>query len=170
MYTWNIFWLVSLPVNSFNYLFKISSSIMEGEQSLRRFSPEVMVQDPNIRNAISLLPPIILFHGTADYSIPSDDRFESALDLILWLHLIIFSSHGAWGLLGCWYKFYYWHSCFKVIVLHGVKLSKTLLSFERCSCPPDLVRSDHNFSSIGVYPSGLLNGYKDSSSKYKLLY
>ncbi|XP_062163555.1 isoprenylcysteine alpha-carbonyl methylesterase ICME-like [Alnus glutinosa] len=48
-------------------------SIMEGEESLRRFSPEVVVQDPNIRNAISLLPPIILFHGTADYSIPSDD-------------------------------------------------------------------------------------------------
>ncbi|EXB65559.1 putative isoprenylcysteine alpha-carbonyl methylesterase ICMEL1 [Morus notabilis] len=46
--------------------------IMEGEQSLRRFSPEVMVQDPNIKNAVSLLPPIVLFHGTADYSIPSD--------------------------------------------------------------------------------------------------
>ncbi|PON87945.1 Alpha/beta hydrolase fold [Trema orientale] len=47
-------------------------SIMEGEQSLRQFSPEVMVQDPNIKNAVSLLPPIVLFHGTADYSIPSD--------------------------------------------------------------------------------------------------
>lgn len=47
-------------------------SIMEGEQSLQRFSPEVMVQDPSIRNAVSLLPPTILFHGTADYSIPSD--------------------------------------------------------------------------------------------------
>lgn len=47
-------------------------SIMEGEESLRLYSPEVMVQDPNIRNAVSLLPPIILFHGTADYSIPSD--------------------------------------------------------------------------------------------------
>ncbi|KAM7464396.1 hypothetical protein LguiA_032517 [Lonicera macranthoides] len=47
-------------------------SIMEGEQSLRRFSPEVIVQDPNMRNTVSLLPPVILFHGTADYSIPSD--------------------------------------------------------------------------------------------------
>lgn len=47
-------------------------SIMEGEQSLPRFSPEVMVQDPNIRSAVSLLPPIVLFHGTGDYSIPSD--------------------------------------------------------------------------------------------------
>ncbi|XP_068326236.1 probable isoprenylcysteine alpha-carbonyl methylesterase ICMEL1 [Pyrus communis] len=46
--------------------------IMEGEQSLQRFSPELMIQDPNVRNAASLLPPIILFHGTADYSIPSD--------------------------------------------------------------------------------------------------
>ncbi|CAL5338720.1 unnamed protein product [Camellia sinensis] len=47
-------------------------SIMEGEQSIRRFSPEVMVQDPNIKNAVSLLPPVVLFHGTGDYSIPSD--------------------------------------------------------------------------------------------------
>lgn len=47
-------------------------SIMEGDESLRRFSPEVMIQDPNIGNAISLLPPIVLFHGTGDYSIPSD--------------------------------------------------------------------------------------------------
>lgn len=47
-------------------------SIMEGEQYLKRFSPEVMVQDPSIRNAISFLPRIILFHGTSDLSIPSD--------------------------------------------------------------------------------------------------
>ncbi|KAL6577713.1 hypothetical protein OROMI_010041 [Orobanche minor] len=47
-------------------------SIMEGEESLRRYSPEVMVQDRANSNAVSLLPPIILFHGTADYSIPSD--------------------------------------------------------------------------------------------------
>lgn len=47
-------------------------SIMDGEQSLRRFSPEVIVQDPKYRSAVSLLPPIILFHGSADYSIPSD--------------------------------------------------------------------------------------------------
>ncbi|XP_009617184.1 probable isoprenylcysteine alpha-carbonyl methylesterase ICMEL1 [Nicotiana tomentosiformis] len=45
-------------------------SIMEGEQGLRRYSPEVMAQDPNIKSAVSLLPPIVLFHGTADYSIP----------------------------------------------------------------------------------------------------
>ncbi|XP_009769055.1 putative isoprenylcysteine alpha-carbonyl methylesterase ICMEL1 isoform X1 [Nicotiana tabacum] len=45
-------------------------SIMEGEQGLRRYSPEVMAQDPNVQNAVSLLPPIVLFHGTADYSIP----------------------------------------------------------------------------------------------------
>jgi len=50
---------------------------MEGEQSLRRFSPEVIVQDPEYRNAVSTLPPIILFHGTADYSIPADARLGS---------------------------------------------------------------------------------------------
>lgn len=54
-------------------------SIMEGEQSLRRYSPEVMVQDPQIKTAVTRLPPIILFHGTADYSIPSDARSESSL-------------------------------------------------------------------------------------------
>ncbi|KAK4777906.1 hypothetical protein SAY87_018093 [Trapa incisa] len=46
--------------------------IMEGEQSLRRFSPELMAQDPNVRTSVSRLPPFVLFHGTADYSIPSD--------------------------------------------------------------------------------------------------
>lgn len=49
---------------------------MEGEQSLERFSPEVMVQDPRFRHAVSLLPLIVLLHGTADYSIPSDARCD----------------------------------------------------------------------------------------------
>lgn len=47
-------------------------SIMEGEQSLELFSPEVIVQDPRFRHAVSLLPLIVLLHGTADHSIPSD--------------------------------------------------------------------------------------------------
>ncbi|XAR55869.1 hypothetical protein NMG60_11036099 [Bertholletia excelsa] len=47
-------------------------SIMEGEQSLGRYSPELVVQDPNIRDAVALLPPIVLFHGSGDYSIPSN--------------------------------------------------------------------------------------------------
>ncbi|KAL3336655.1 hypothetical protein AABB24_029355 [Solanum stoloniferum] len=47
-------------------------SIMEGEQGLRQYSPELMAQDPNTKNAVSLLPPMVLFHGTADYSIPCD--------------------------------------------------------------------------------------------------
>lgn len=47
-------------------------SIMEGEQGLRQYSPELMAQDPNIKDAVSLLPPMVLFHGTADYSIPCD--------------------------------------------------------------------------------------------------
>lgn len=49
-------------------------SIMEGEESLHQFSPEVRIQDPTIRDVVSLLPPITLFHGTADYSIPSASR------------------------------------------------------------------------------------------------
>ncbi|GAV75941.1 LOW QUALITY PROTEIN: hypothetical protein CFOL_v3_19417, partial [Cephalotus follicularis] len=44
---------------------------MEGEESFQILSPEVTVRDPNIRDAISLLP-FTLFHGSSDYSIPSD--------------------------------------------------------------------------------------------------
>lgn len=55
---------------------------MEGEESLRRFSPELMIQDPNVANAASLLPPVVLFHGTGDYSIPSDARFGSLIEEI----------------------------------------------------------------------------------------
>jgi prenylcysteine alpha-carboxyl methylesterase len=47
-------------------------SIMEGEESLRQFSPELVVQNPNLKHIIARLPPFILFHGTDDYSIPSD--------------------------------------------------------------------------------------------------
>ncbi|XP_010460369.1 PREDICTED: probable isoprenylcysteine alpha-carbonyl methylesterase ICMEL1 [Camelina sativa] len=47
-------------------------SIMEGEESLRQYSPELVVQNPDLKHIIARLPPIILFHGTADYSIPSD--------------------------------------------------------------------------------------------------
>ncbi|XVF42967.1 hypothetical protein PTKIN_Ptkin02bG0002400 [Pterospermum kingtungense] len=56
-------------------------SIMEGEDSLREFSPEVLIQDSNVKHSVSLLPPIILFHGTGDYSIPSDSSksFADAL-------------------------------------------------------------------------------------------
>ncbi|KAG8384533.1 hypothetical protein BUALT_Bualt04G0127800 [Buddleja alternifolia] len=47
-------------------------SIMEGEKSLEQFSPEIIVQNPGLGSAASLLPHIILFHGTSDYSIPVD--------------------------------------------------------------------------------------------------
>ncbi|KAJ7971180.1 isoprenylcysteine alpha-carbonyl methylesterase ICME [Quillaja saponaria] len=53
-------------------------SIMEGEQSLPRFSPEVKIMDPCIKDAIPLLPQIILYHGTTDYSIPPDASKEFA--------------------------------------------------------------------------------------------
>ncbi|XP_021763500.1 isoprenylcysteine alpha-carbonyl methylesterase ICME-like [Chenopodium quinoa] len=68
-------------------------SIMEGESSLKKYSPELRVQDKSIAKAVSLLPPFILFHGTEDKSIPSvaSENFADALknagghaDLILY--------------------------------------------------------------------------------------
>ncbi|KAH1238720.1 putative isoprenylcysteine alpha-carbonyl methylesterase ICMEL1 [Glycine max] len=58
--------------------------IMEEEESLRMFSPEVMIQDPNIGNANSLLPPVVFFHGSGNYSIPLDacKTFSEALKRI----------------------------------------------------------------------------------------
>nr|GMD51820.1 probable isoprenylcysteine alpha-carbonyl methylesterase ICMEL2 isoform X1 [Ipomoea batatas] len=50
----------------------IFMSIMEGEKSLKNFSPEMLVQDPSSKAALSLLPNFILFHGTDDRSIPSN--------------------------------------------------------------------------------------------------
>ncbi|KAL0350561.1 UNVERIFIED_CONTAM: Isoprenylcysteine alpha-carbonyl methylesterase ICME [Sesamum radiatum] len=47
-------------------------SIMEGEKALEEFSPELIIQHPSTGDAVSLLPRIILFHGTADDSIPCD--------------------------------------------------------------------------------------------------
>ncbi|KAK7266738.1 hypothetical protein RIF29_19390 [Crotalaria pallida] len=56
-------------------------SIMEGEHSLKKFSPEIKIQDPCNKDSIPLLPTIILFHGTDDYSIPpvASERFADAL-------------------------------------------------------------------------------------------
>lgn len=49
---------------------------MEGEESLEQFSPGVRMKDPSVRKAASLLPHIVLFHGSADYSIPPEARLD----------------------------------------------------------------------------------------------
>ncbi|CAA3025641.1 isoprenylcysteine alpha-carbonyl methylesterase ICME [Olea europaea subsp. europaea] len=54
-----------------------------GEKLLEQFSPEVIVQDPSSDKAVSLLPHIVLFHGTTDSSIPSDERFAFLLRMML---------------------------------------------------------------------------------------
>lgn len=63
---------------------QIFFSMMEGEKSLPKFSPEYMVLTPAFRRAVPLLPPITLYHGTADYSIPhvSSVAFAVALRLV----------------------------------------------------------------------------------------
>ncbi|XP_024923371.2 isoprenylcysteine alpha-carbonyl methylesterase ICME isoform X2 [Ziziphus jujuba] len=72
---------MSLSVSQIQAYFGLSGGIMEGEKSLKLYSPEVRIQDPSIQHAVSLLPPIILFHGTADNSIPSEasQTFADAL-------------------------------------------------------------------------------------------
>lgn len=47
---------------------------MEGEKALEQFSPEILIRNPSSNGAIPLLPRIVLFHGTSDNSIPSDER------------------------------------------------------------------------------------------------
>lgn len=47
---------------------------MEGEESLRKFSPQLLVKDA-VRSAVSLLPHIILLHGTSDCSMPPAERW-----------------------------------------------------------------------------------------------
>ncbi|KAI8541822.1 hypothetical protein RHMOL_Rhmol08G0091800 [Rhododendron molle] len=63
---------ISWSVSQIKAYFGLSGGIMEGEKSLQHFSPEIRIQDPRICNAVAMLPQIILFHGTSDYSIPSD--------------------------------------------------------------------------------------------------
>jgi prenylcysteine alpha-carboxyl methylesterase len=43
--------------------------VMEGEESLPLFSPELLVLSPAFQEAVPHLPSISLFHGTADCSI-----------------------------------------------------------------------------------------------------
>uniref|UniRef100_A0A1J3F1X4 protein-S-isoprenylcysteine alpha-carbonyl methylesterase n=1 Tax=Noccaea caerulescens TaxID=107243 RepID=A0A1J3F1X4_NOCCA len=60
-------------------------SIMEGQESFDKFSPEVRLKDPIVgKAAASLLPPIILLHGSSDYSIPCDasKTFAEALQAV----------------------------------------------------------------------------------------
>ncbi|CAH8313461.1 unnamed protein product [Eruca vesicaria subsp. sativa] len=47
-------------------------SIMEGEESFEQFSPSIRLKEPRVRKAASLLTHIVLFHGSEDYSIPSE--------------------------------------------------------------------------------------------------
>ncbi|CAO1945296.1 unnamed protein product [Urochloa humidicola] len=58
-------------------------SIMEGEGSLSRYSPEIVAKTSSAET-IALLPPIVLMHGTDDYSIPSSasQSFVDALQQV----------------------------------------------------------------------------------------
>jgi prenylcysteine alpha-carboxyl methylesterase len=51
---------------------------MEGEESLSRYSPEIVAKTSSAET-IALLPLIVLMHGTEDYSIPSSARLVHIL-------------------------------------------------------------------------------------------
>ncbi|KAK8546580.1 hypothetical protein V6N12_027357 [Hibiscus sabdariffa] len=65
-------------VSQIKAYFGLSGGIMEGKESFEQFSPEVRIKGPGNREAASLLPPIKLFHGTSDLSIPSDASINLA--------------------------------------------------------------------------------------------
>lgn len=57
-------------------------SVMEGEESLPLYSPEYMVMSPSFKDAVPLLPPITLFHGMTDYSIPHEARYYRGTEIL----------------------------------------------------------------------------------------
>ncbi|CAL4948508.1 unnamed protein product [Urochloa decumbens] len=61
---------VSWSVTQIKAYFGLSGGIMEGEESLSRYSPEIVAKTSSAET-IALLPLIVLMHGTEDYSIPS---------------------------------------------------------------------------------------------------
>lgn len=54
---------------------------MEGEESLKVYSPEIKIQDPCLKSAIPHFPSVYLVHGTADYSIPSVARLVYRIEI-----------------------------------------------------------------------------------------
>ncbi|CAI7788066.1 unnamed protein product [Closterium sp. NIES-54] len=56
-------------------------SIFEGEESLPLFSPELLVSRPTFKAAAPLLPPVHLYHGVDDISVPftASEDFGAAL-------------------------------------------------------------------------------------------
>ncbi|KAL8216452.1 hypothetical protein R6Q57_023289 [Mikania cordata] len=68
-------------------------SIMEGDKSLQQFSPEILIEDPSASNVVPLLPHIVLFHGTKDFSIPPD---SSIMCLCLLSYSLEYLAYGWW--------------------------------------------------------------------------
>ncbi|CAI7783238.1 unnamed protein product [Closterium sp. NIES-53] len=59
----------------------VSGCIFEGEESLPLFSPELLVSRPTFKAAAPLLPPVHLYHGVDDISVPftASEDFGAAL-------------------------------------------------------------------------------------------
>ncbi len=94
--------------------------IMEGEDSLLHFSPEALVHSSDFKQAATQLPPVTLFHGTSDYSIPCGAR---------WIYISFRGIDGAmqeeFGLLENlpWWLIYEWTS---LVVDGAVRSLKTV--------------------------------------------
>jgi prenylcysteine alpha-carboxyl methylesterase len=63
--------------------------VMEGEESLPLFSPELLVLSPAFQEAVPHLPSISLFHGTADCSIHHEARYVINSAALSYSHLLV---------------------------------------------------------------------------------
>jgi prenylcysteine alpha-carboxyl methylesterase len=55
--------------------------VMEGEASFPLFPPEIMVMNTSFHPAVPLLPPIRVFHGKANFSIPHEAKYSDMKQL-----------------------------------------------------------------------------------------
>jgi len=63
--------------------------VMEGEESLPLFSPELLVLSPAFQEAVPHLPSISLFHGTADCSIHHEARYVINSAALSYSHVLV---------------------------------------------------------------------------------
>ncbi|GJW31143.1 hypothetical protein Tco_0051175 [Tanacetum coccineum] len=108
------------------------------EKTRNRFCLSVLIefdtqnyQDPNVRNAVSILPHLLLFHGTKDLSIQPDARMwnvHAATSRYLSINLIVSDAKG--DLMHCTARAVQHRSLFYVVERRGDLLHEELYCFQ----------------------------------------